>query len=96
MMYVNEGMDILVIFYEFILTTNELKWTLSHTFAHVIQIIDLFHPFPISLTFGRHSGYITINGRLQIRRALRAKQTGSRVFYFPIAPSQTQSGRRAR
>ena len=48
---------------------------------------------PISLTFGRHGGYHTITGRLQIQtRASSQTFWVARVFF----PYGAQSGRRAR
>ena len=52
------------------------------------------HLVAISLTFGRHGVTIRSPVGCKYRHALRAKQTGSRVLFFRMAPSV--DGERAR
>jgi hypothetical protein len=58
----------------------------SHPFIHVILLM-YYTTFPISLTFGRQCGYHTNIGRLQMQTRAPRQYFGSRVFFFPMAPS---------
>ena len=68
---------------------NEIKTNTScNLFIYLYkQASNQFTIPPISLTFGRHCGYHTNSGRLQI--PTRATRQTFRVarFFFPMAPS---------